>query len=117
MSSSSIGSLEAVDRVEEDFNRAENSRATGFMGKSSEVTWMQCLRKEAEYLFQGLPWSLEPGQSNQQDGDVALYSVNYHLDDIEVSVPGPVETYGTPPRENADQLFQIYLQLCTSSSP
>lgn len=42
-SPSSIGSLEAIDRVEEDLNRNENARATGYMGKNSEVTWMQRL--------------------------------------------------------------------------
>ncbi|KAJ5141391.1 hypothetical protein N7526_002386 [Penicillium atrosanguineum] len=109
-SPSSIGSLEAVDRVEEDLNRTQNSRATGFMGKNSEVTWMQRLQREAEHRSQGLPGSLEPGQSKRQDDDLALHAVNYHLDDLDISVPGPVEFYAMPPREQADQLFDDYLR-------
>ncbi|KAJ5683328.1 hypothetical protein N7462_006493 [Penicillium macrosclerotiorum] len=109
-SPSSIGSLEAIDRVEEDLNRTEHSRATGFMGKNSEVTWMQRLQREAEHRSQGLPGSLEPGQSKRQDDDLALHAVNYHLDDLDISVPGPVEIYAMPPRSLADKLFEDYLR-------
>ncbi|KAJ5155438.1 hypothetical protein N7492_008241 [Penicillium capsulatum] len=107
---SSIGSLEAIDRVEEDLNRTENSRATGYMGKNSEITWMQRLQREAEHRSQGLPGSLEPGQSKRQDDDLTLHAVNYHLDDLDISVPGPVETYAMPSRQLADRLFDDYLK-------
>ncbi|KAJ5287527.1 hypothetical protein N7478_003213 [Penicillium angulare] len=109
-SPSSIGSLEAIDRVQEDLNRNENSRATGYMGKNSEVTWMQRLQREAEHRSQGLPGSLEPGQSKRQDDDLALHAVNYHLDDLDISVPGPIEMYAVPSRELADHYFEDYLR-------
>jgi hypothetical protein len=109
-SPSSIGSLEAIDRVEEDLNRNENSRATGYMGKNSEVTWMQRLQREAEHRSKGLPGSLEPGQSKRQDDDLALHAVSYHLDDLDISVPGPIELYSMPPRQVADKLFDDYLK-------
>lgn len=109
-SPSSIGSLEAIDRVEEDLNRNENSRATGYMGKNSEVTWMQRLQREAEHRSRGLPGSLEPGQSKRQDDDLALHAVNYHLDDLDINAPGPVDIYAVPPREQADHLFEDYLR-------
>ncbi|KAJ5239825.1 hypothetical protein N7468_004444 [Penicillium chermesinum] len=109
-SPSSIGSLEAIDRVEEDLNRNENSRATGYMGKNSEVTWMQRLQREAEHRSQGLPGSLEPGQSKRQDEDLALHAVNYHLDDLGISAPGPVDTYAVPPRSQADHYFDSFLR-------
>ncbi|OQE28612.1 hypothetical protein PENSTE_c003G05810 [Penicillium steckii] len=109
-SPSSIGSLEAIDRVEEDLNRTEHSRATGFMGKNSEITWMQRLQREAEHRSKGLAGSLEPGQSKRQDDDLALHAVNYHLDDMDISVPQPVDVYAMPPRELADKLFDDYLR-------
>ncbi|KAJ5648282.1 hypothetical protein N7490_004654 [Penicillium lividum] len=109
-SPSSIGSLEAIDRVEEDLNRSEHSRATGYMGKNSEVTWMQRLQREAEHRSQGLPGSLEPGQSKRQDDDLALHAVNYHLDDLDINVPGPIDVYSVPSREQADHLFDDYLR-------
>ena len=42
---------------------------------------MQRLQKEAEDRSQGLPGSLEPGQSKRQDEHLVPPDVNYHLDD------------------------------------
>ncbi|CAG8882938.1 unnamed protein product [Penicillium egyptiacum] len=108
-SPSSIGSLEAIDRVEEDINRSEHARATGYMGKNSEITWMQRLHREADQRAKGLPGSLEPGQDLTTDTAVSLHAVNYHLDDLDISVPGPVQLYAMPPREVADHMFEAYL--------
>lgn len=108
-SPSSIGSLEAIDRVEEDINRSEHARATGYMGKNSEITWMQQLQREADQRSQGLPGSLEPGQDLKTDNALSLHAVNYHLDDLDLSVPGPVQLYAMPPREVADHMFEAYL--------
>lgn len=47
-SNSSRGSLDAIDLVEEDLNRNERTRATGFFGKNSEVAWMQKLEKRVK---------------------------------------------------------------------
>ncbi|RAK71711.1 Zn(II)2Cys6 transcription factor [Aspergillus fijiensis CBS 313.89] len=105
-STSSIGSLDAIDRVEEDVNRTPSSRATGYMGKNSEVIWMQRVRKEAEQRSRKLPGFYEA----DQESDFAIHSVNYHLDDMDISVPGPVHVYWMPPRKVADQLFQDYLE-------
>ncbi|GAB1203289.1 hypothetical protein APSETT445_001918 [Aspergillus pseudonomiae] len=105
-SSSSIGSLDAIDRVDEDVNRTPNSRATGYMGKNSEVTWMQRLRMETEQRVRK-----EPGRYEAEPkGEFALHSMNYHLDDLDVSVPGPVQVYWIPPRPLADKLFEDYLE-------
>ncbi|PYI05933.1 C6 transcription factor [Aspergillus sclerotiicarbonarius CBS 121057] len=104
-SPSSIGSLDAIDRVDEDVNRTPSSRATGYMGKNSEVTWMQRVRMEAEQRSRKLPGSYEA----DQEGEFAIHSVNYHLDDMDISVPGPVHVYWMPPRKVADKLFEDYL--------
>lgn len=42
------GSTGALDRTEEDFTR-EGAKATGFMGKNSDVTWLQRLHQENRY--------------------------------------------------------------------
>lgn len=106
-SPSSIGSLEAIERVEEDLNRNEDTRATGYMGKNSEVTWMQRLRREAEQRAKKEPGTYEPDPDNESE--YALHAGNYHLDDMEVSIPGPVQVYEVPPRPLADKLFEDYL--------
>lgn len=108
-SSPSVGSLDAIDRVDEDLNRTEESRATGYMGKNSEVTWMQRLQREAEQRSQKRPGIYNPDFDSYGDRDFALPGVNYHLDDLDINVPGPVQTYWIPPRHLADRLFEDYL--------
>lgn len=43
--SGGVGSTGALDRTDEDFTR-EDARLTGFMGKNSDVTWLQRLAQE-----------------------------------------------------------------------
>ncbi|KAI9035128.1 Zn(II)2Cys6 transcription factor, partial [Aspergillus affinis] len=105
-SPSSVGSLEANDCVEEDLNRSPGARATGYMGKNSEITWLRKVQGEAqEYSRQstGLP-------EDEDETENTLPAVNYHLDQLEISVPGPVQVYQMPHQPIADHLFADYLE-------
>ncbi|KGO37355.1 Transcription factor, fungi [Penicillium expansum] len=106
-SPSSIGSLEAVDRVEEDLNLTESSRATGYMGKSSEITWMGRVQEEAEQRNRGQ--SPKATSENHTGDKISPTTVNYHIDDLGVDAPGLVQMYWVPPRQVADHLFETYL--------
>ncbi|KAH8695363.1 putative C6 transcription factor [Talaromyces proteolyticus] len=103
-SPSSIGSLEAIDRVEEDLNRGENVRATGYIGKNSEISWMQRVQREAEQRSRKQPGMVEGGPQ-----DFSINAVSYHLDDLDISVPDPVDMYAIPSREQAERFFDDYL--------
>lgn len=46
--SGAAGSTGALDKTDEDFTR-DGAKATGFMGKNSDVTWMQRLRQENKH--------------------------------------------------------------------
>lgn len=109
---SSIGSLGAIDRVDEDHNRSEHTRATGYMGKSSEITWMQRLQREAEQRARGKCGALESeGDEDDETKDrFSLSALNYHLDDLSISVPEPIQKFTMPPRHLADRLFDDYLK-------
>lgn len=104
-SSSSIGSLDKIDRVEEDLNRTPWTRATGYMGKNSEVTWMQSLQKETEHRSQKLAGPSEA----KADDQFSIHCMSYHLDNMDISVPGPVQVYRMPPQSVADRLFDDFL--------
>lgn len=80
------------------------------MGKTSEVTWMQRLQRNAKHRSQGSSGSLDHSQSTRQEDGFALYTVNYHLDEFCISVPEPVKIYAVPPRQIADRLFDDYLR-------
>ncbi|KAJ6144388.1 hypothetical protein N7470_008283 [Penicillium chermesinum] len=107
---SSIGSLDGIDQINEDPNRTDRSRATGVMGKTSEITWMQRVQREAEQRAQGQAGSHEANNSDPEEpkDGFSLHSMNYHLDDLDISVPGPVQKYEMPSRYLADRLFDDY---------
>lgn len=65
--SAGVGSTGALDRVDEDFNRNANARASGFMGKNSEITWMQRVKQET-YLEE----STDPAQNPDSQGGSKL---------------------------------------------
>ncbi|KAJ5267885.1 hypothetical protein N7478_010693 [Penicillium angulare] len=115
-SSSSIGSLDAIDVVKEDLNRTEKSRATGHMGKNSEVTWMQRLDCEAtkqsdrEASPNKILW-------HQLPIDDSIASMNYNLDYQTIPNLNVSNAFILPPKSLADQLLQIYLTKVDISFP
>jgi len=127
--SAAAGSTGALDRAEEDFTR-EEARATGFVGKNSEITWLQRLRQENKY---GSPPRDQPVEekrmtdissssfgSKHKPGDIriplpeadsgfAVHESSYHLDDLAISTFEAVDAYEVPTPETANQLFSTYV--------
>ncbi|KAL8697220.1 MAG: hypothetical protein Q9224_002422 [Gallowayella concinna] len=117
------GSIGSLDCIEEDLNRSAASRATGFMGKNSEVNWLGQLRSrtddavgnetetdESQMTFgsglEGVPESFVHGPEK-------VYSASestYHCDDISLVVPEHVQPYQLPTKETADLLLSCYLE-------
>ncbi|KAI1829101.1 transcriptional regulator family: Fungal Specific TF [Penicillium roqueforti] len=114
-SSSSLGSLEDVDVTSEDHNRDEKSRATGYMGKNSEIVWMQ--RLDTEATRQSGDKSVAPENPLQGSPDDPISSMNYHLDDLNLANPVVSNPYILPPRGLSDRLFEIYLDKVQVSLP
>ncbi|KAJ6052500.1 hypothetical protein N7460_003034 [Penicillium canescens] len=115
-SSSSIGSLDGVDVVEEDVNQSEESRATGYIGKSSEVAWMQRLDLETRRQGGTEPFSGDYRQY-QDPTKAPIFSLNYHLDSADISNLGTSNPYVLPPKALAYQLICIYLESVHPSFP
>lgn len=114
-SSSSLGSLDEIDTVYEDLNRSEISRATGYLGKNSKVTWMQRLDLETANQEDG------EGPSNMATNSVindeSISSLNYHLDHQSLSEPAVTDAYAVPSKALADRLLQYYLNKIQISVP
>ncbi|KAJ5180868.1 hypothetical protein N7492_004078 [Penicillium capsulatum] len=121
-SESSLGSLEDLDLVDEDINRNESTRAAGFFGKNSEVSWMHRLGSDVEKSSSQEPTAATtPLVSPQQEirpsafptpklaGDISLADMNYHLDDLPIPAVENTDSFGLPPRELADKYFNVYM--------
>ncbi|GAD94035.1 fungal specific transcription factor [Paecilomyces variotii No. 5] len=126
-SSSSLGSLNGIDIVEEDLNRNANTRATGFMGKNSEVTWMKRLEAEAD-IHDNISATNTQNFSKDQMRNIhrelpihdrrgSLTNLNYHLDDLAITRTDDVDPYTLPPNHVADRLFNTYLEYVHPSFP
>ena len=127
--SSSGGPLEAADHTEEDFNRDENARATGFIGKSSEINWLRRLSCEVSQECEdeppndtdiahntGLPSpSLTPRV--EVNNYLGVASSNYYIDDIDIPANDQIDTYEVPSRDTATKLFNAYLSSVHPSFP
>jgi hypothetical protein len=114
-SSASLGSLEDIDTVYEDLNRSEMSRATGYMGKNSEVTWMQ--RLNLETANQEVGDGLSNRATTSVPNDESISSLNYHLDHQSLSEPAVIDAYAVPSKAQADRLLQYYLEKVQISVP
>ena len=135
--SAGVGSTGAVDRTEEDFTRNEVSRRTGFMGKNSEITWIQRLKEEtrigsptreseentyrqktggATPLFhEGDTGSPNPLSDNNEDFTVNQSS--YHLDDFPIDAFEQVDPFELPTRELAEHLYSNYISRVHATFP
>ncbi|KAJ5211038.1 Transcription factor [Penicillium cf. griseofulvum] len=126
---SSVSPLESGDQTEEDFNRDETARATGFIGKSSEITWLQRLSKEVNSECEawpatipnidednGLPSpTLTPRLENPSEPWVV--ASNYYLDDLDIPTADQSDMYGVPSREMAGKMLNAYLTSVHPSFP
>ena len=117
------GSTDSLDYIDEDLNRSAASRATGFMGKNSEINWLEQLRRRTEHSgdgvdgtdgsqmtfgsgLDGFPESLGTGSENFH----SVSESTYHCDDISLVIQDHVEAYQLPPRDVADVLLSCYLE-------
>ncbi|KIW09761.1 hypothetical protein PV08_11861 [Exophiala spinifera] len=125
--------------TKEDFTR-KGATVTGFMGPTSEVTWMQTVLNDnnlddlrltsthspsdAERTYADFPLS-RSGQLlgnhrahlAEADHSFTINSMSYHLDDTPLSALERVEPYDMPQAETAQFLFYTYLQHAHSTFP
>ncbi|OAL40037.1 hypothetical protein AYO20_00455 [Fonsecaea nubica] len=137
--SAGAGSTGALDRTDEDFTR-EQARMTGFMGKNSEVTWLQRLREQNKYgdveqdrqgnqrqqalaamssasLTSKRPVGDTQIPLSEADEGFTIKDSSYHMDDTSIFMYEAVDAYEMPTPDVADHLFTAYMQRVHSSFP
>jgi len=129
LASGGAGSTGALDRTEEDFTR-EGAKATGYIGKNSDITWMQRVRQENKYgegtsaqdanqeRLHEISGPSFRSSMNHKPSNVALPEVDqgftvqdssYHLNDLPVIAYDAVAPYEMPTNEDARMLFDTYM--------
>jgi hypothetical protein len=107
----------------EDFAANEKSQSTGFMGKTSEVTWMQRLNQENKFgssssadLAPDAARSVEGANRNQtsnpsheSEDNFTVSQASYHLDDFAMPSLDAIDAYELPTSDTATHLFETYI--------
>ncbi|KAJ9609222.1 hypothetical protein H2200_006994 [Cladophialophora chaetospira] len=137
--SGGAGSTGALDRTDEDFTR-EQARHTGFMGKNSEITWLQRLHQQNK--FGDVPPDQQGNQKQRRLAEMSTASLtstrpigdtqvplseaepgftidnsSYHMDDMSIFTYDAVDAYELPTPEMANHLFHAYMQRVHPSFP
>ncbi|MCJ1285387.1 hypothetical protein MMC26_004727 [Xylographa opegraphella] len=118
--SAGVGSTGSLDRINEDFNRSDSARATGFMGKISEVTWLHRMKDQ---LDSNSPpgddqnRTMVDGSQNSATINDGIANSSYHCDDLELLSADQVEPFELPPRQTAEFLLSTYLESVHPSFP
>lgn len=128
--SAGAGSIGSLDRTDEDFTR-QGAKATGYMGKNSEVTWLQKLKQDNE-LDKSPFADADEGRamgnnaskimrSKREANDHGIplaeaadgFSIkdsSYHLDDLSISTYEAVDAYEMPTTDTAQMLLTTYMR-------
>ncbi|KAK3066298.1 hypothetical protein LTS18_001840, partial [Coniosporium uncinatum] len=133
-----VGSTESVDNVNEDLGKDEQTRATGFMGKSSDTRWLRRMREEIrtapqddaragrpygpsgnsiEAATERLKTSRQRRKSRGANGGDHLHESNYHLDDEDVPVTQNVDISILPDHAEGVRLYEMFLESCHDHFP
>ena len=136
--SAEVGSNEDLDAMDEDIMRNEETRATGFLGKNSEIQWLRKLRHDADNSRDNKESSLAgpygpPGETEEADAmrrdamqrrkernpvpRVSTSSLSFFLDDEPFDLDFEVDPYELPPFETAEPLFRLYMESIHDSFP
>ena len=101
--SATVGSTGALDKTLEDFAANDKSRGTGFMGKNSEITWLQRLNQENKFgessginLTPDAAKRAESGHhksSYEVEDNVTISQASYHLDDFAMPSLDAIDAY------------------------
>ncbi|OQD81831.1 hypothetical protein PENANT_c025G04749 [Penicillium antarcticum] len=113
---SSVGSLDALDTLDEDVNRSKASIATGYLGKSSEVAWMQSLTLKARCHGDNEGVSKGSQHSQSRDDD-SVASVDYHIESADYPGLEDENPYTLPAKAPAERLLRLYLDSVQPSLP
>ncbi|PWW71870.1 hypothetical protein C7212DRAFT_355049 [Tuber magnatum] len=106
-----VGSTGSVDHIRRDPNPADNTYPTGYMGKNSEVAWIQ-------RVTQQLANEAYKTHATKDDADYQFETPTYHLDDLSVSIAGgDINPFYLPPKDAADQLLNAFFETVYPTFP
>ncbi|RMZ71279.1 c6 transcription factor [Pyrenophora seminiperda CCB06] len=109
---------EGLDLLDEDLHSRDEARATGFVGKSSEVQWLRAVAlAQGERIEGDWPATMPHRQHSYGSGVDQISSYSFWVDSDDVSIDFYVDAYELPQPELAEHLVQCYMLKVHDSFP
>ncbi|KAF2462958.1 C6 transcription factor-like protein [Lindgomyces ingoldianus] len=118
---------ESHDLLEEDLTRDEQARATGFVGKASEVQWFRSIKLQLERtdddLIRPATSPLSPSMRSKRRSSYShgsteqVSSFNFYLDSNSIDPDFFVDASELPPPDTAEHLLSCYMATVHNSFP
>ena len=136
--SAEVGSNESLDLLDEDLNRDEQARATGFIGKNSEIQWLRRLRLQIdrgddddsrprmpygppgdtdEAVALRIDASRKRRDSQPLDSVEHIAGSTYYLDNESIQIDFIVDPFEMPTPDTAKKLFTCFIDTVQDSFP
>lgn len=102
---------QSEDFLDEDLHKNEFTRATGFVGRASEIHWLRAVTlAQTEYEFDNMGDTTPHGNDPYDSGsNQMMTSFSYWADSESVDVEFFVVPYDLPPMDTAERLLQCYM--------
>ncbi|KAH7090694.1 C6 transcription factor-like protein [Paraphoma chrysanthemicola] len=109
---------ESLDLLDENLHKDERARATGYVGKNSEVQWLRSVAlAQAERPNEDEAGTLFQSRRSYAPGNEQVSTFSYWVDGEHVDVDFFVDPYELPPQDMADRLLKCYLLKVQDSFP
>lgn len=130
--SADVGNNSDLDLLDEDINYNETARATGFVGKASEVQWLRRVDAQKNPNQPEGPYG-PPGEDVKSVSDrlsalrhrqkkdpwpvMHTSKASFYLDDEPFNTDLTADPLVMPPYETAEKLLHTYMESCHNSYP
>lgn len=105
-----------MSTIDEDLNHSEATRATGYHGKNSEVSWIKHLSSNMKETADELGYVDDPQRSSVYP-QISTADANYHLDGQWETPLAEGNPFELPPPKMAGELTGLYFRHVNRSLP
>ncbi len=130
-----VGSNASPDMLDQDLDKDPATRATGFIGKNSDMQWFRRLKQQADQgedhgdarasAPYGPPGSSKNASSKRDEGKrernqqpiAEASSATYHKDLDPIWIEDHIDPFELPPIDNARKLFRFYFDTVHAGFP
>ncbi|KAL6703588.1 hypothetical protein ACN47E_009533 [Coniothyrium glycines] len=109
---------ESMDMLDENLHEDEQARATGFIGKSSEVQWLRTVAIAQNETSDGESNGIAPARrASNSPSSEQVNSFSFWTDGESLEMDAYIDPYGLPSPEIAERLLQCYMLKVHDSFP